>query len=182
MKQVLLKLLLADAIICVLLSFLTGTYADTLTMLFTSVFIFIVSIVLSCIMSFIIKLKKYALPMLLNSIMLPCIIYIIYGISSSCRIHNLYVMYHFDTLEGEYQIYIHKDSNAFDINRTFEGGSEGVIHGTYFRIRDNEYKLYVPNTYYCNGMNNELLIKNDSIHGFNGASYSIHSKERIRAR
>lgn len=45
-----------------------------------------------------------------------------------------------------------------------------------------QYKLYVPNTYYCNGMNNELLIKNDSIHGFNGASYSIHSKERIRAR
>lgn len=49
MKMRLLIILFADVIICILLGLLTGTYYDALTMLFVSVFIFIVCIALSCI-------------------------------------------------------------------------------------------------------------------------------------
>lgn len=173
MKMRLLIILFADVIICILLGLLTGTYYDALTMLFVSVFIFIVCIALSCIMIFVKKLKKYTLPMLLNSIMLPCIIFIIFEVSNSCRLHNHFVRYHFDTLEGEYRIRMRKDTNEFYINRTFDGGSEGIVHGTYIRLRDNEYKLNVSYSRSYNDKYNELLIKSDSIRGFNGASYAL---------
>lgn len=173
MKRCLLILLFANATICILLGFLTGTYTDTLTMLCTSIFTFVVCIVLSGIMSLVKKLKKFAPLMLLNSVLLPCIFYIIFEVSSSYRSHNLYVMYHFETQEGDYQVYVHNDTNAFSIDKSFDGGSEGIVSGTYTRLRDNEYKLHVSHASSYDGKHNELLIKNDSIYGFNGASYSI---------
>ena len=111
--------------------------------------------------------------MLLNSILLPFIIFIISEVASSCRIHNLYVMYHFNTIDGEFQVYIHKDTNIFNIYHVLEGGSEGVIQGTYVTLGDDEYKLQVTQTNSNNDKFNELHIKNDSIHGFNGTSYPI---------
>lgn len=75
--------------------------------------------------------------------------------------------------EGDYQVYINKDSNAFSIDKSFDGGSEGIVSGTYTRLRDNEYKLHVSHASSYDTIHNELLIKNDSIHGFNGASYSV---------
>ena len=176
MKQGLLIILCADVIICILLGLLTGTYYDALTMLFGSVFTFFVCIVLSCTMNFVKKLKKFTTPMLFNSIILPCVFFIIFEVASSCRIHNHFVIYHFDTIEGEYRIRMRKDTNEFYINRTFDGGSEGIIHGTYIRLRDNEYKLNISYSKAYNDKYNELLIKNDSIHGFNGASYVIVRK------
>ena len=146
---------------------------DTLTMLFTIVFVFIVCILASCILSFFKKTKGLAYAMLLNSILLPFIIFIISEAASSYRIHNLYVIYHFNTIDGEYQIYIHKDSNAFNIDHVFEFGSEGVVQGTYVALGNNEYELHVTHTISNNDKLNELHIKNDSIHGFNEASYSI---------
>lgn len=173
MKRTLLIILLFDVIICILLNFLTGTFKDALTMLFTSVFVFTAGIALSCIFYFVKYLRKFAFPMLLNSILLSFVIYVIFEISSSCRTYSLYVMYNLNTSYGEYQIYIQKDTNIYIINRTFDGGSEGVVHGTYISLHDNEYKLYIPDTSLYDGKNNELLIKNDSIHGFNGSSYSL---------
>lgn len=176
MKQGLLIILFANAIICVLLSLLTCTFTDTLTMICTTVVTCILCIVLCGIMCSINKLKKFAPLTLLNSIMLPCIIFIVFEVSSSIRIHNLYVMYHFETQEGDYQIYIHRDTNVFNIDSSFDGGSEGVVSGKYIRLRDNEYKLYVSHANSCNIENKALIIKNDSIHGFNGASYSISTE------
>lgn len=111
--------------------------------------------------------------MLLNSVLLPLIIFIISEVVSSCRIHSLYAMYHFNTIDGEFQLYIHKDTNIFTIDHIFEGGSEGVIQGTYVTFGDSEYKLYVTHANTNNDKFNELHIKNDSIHGFNGSSYSL---------
>lgn len=178
MKREFLIILFANAIICILLSFLTGTFRDTLTMICTSVVTCLVCIVISCIMGIVSKNKKFAPLMLLNSIMLPCIIFIIFQVSSSFRIHNLYVMYHFETQEGDYQVYIHKDSNAFSIDKSFDGGSEGIVSGTYTRLRDNEYKLHVSHASSYDSIHNELSIKNDSIHGFNGASYSVSTRSK----
>lgn len=173
MKQTLLIILFLDVIICVLLNFLTGTFMDALTMLLTSVLIFLAGIVLSCIFYFVKYSKRFAFPMLLNSIILPLVIYVIFEISSNCRIHSLYDMYNFRTPYGEYQIHIQKDTNIFNINKTFDGGSEVVVHGTYIGSRENEYKLYVSETSLCDVKDYELLVKNDSIHGFNGSSYSL---------
>lgn len=111
--------------------------------------------------------------MLLNSVLLPLIIFIISEVVSSCRIHSLYAMYHFNTIDGEFQLYIHKDTNIFTIDHIFEGGSEGVIQGTYVTFGDSEYKLYVTHANTNNDKFNELHIKNYSIHGFYGSSYSL---------
>lgn len=173
MKQALLIILFLDVITCALLNFLTGTFMDALTMLLAVVLIFLGGIALSCIFYLMKYSKRFAFPMLLNSILLPFLIYVIFEISSSFRIHSLYVIYNFKTPYGEYQIYIHKDTNTFNINKTFYGGSEGVVHGTYVRLCDNEYKLYVSDTSSYDVKNNELLVKNDSIHGFNGSSYPL---------
>lgn len=127
MKRILLIILLFDIIICILLNFLTGTFKDALTMLFTSVFVFTAGIALSCIFYFVKYLRKFAFPMLLNSILLSFVIYVIFEISNSCRTHSLYAIYHFNTTGGEFQLYIHKDTNIFNIYHIFEGGSEGVI-------------------------------------------------------
>ena len=173
MKRFFFILLFSDVISCVLLYFLTGTFIDTLAMLLASVFVCLAGVALSCIFYLVKPLKRFAFPMLLNSIILPFVIYVIFEISISCRLHNHYVMYDFDTPNGEYQIYIHKDTNVFNINRTFDGGSEGVVHGTYISFCGNKYKLYVSHASSYNDKYNELLIKNDSIHGFNGSSYPL---------
>ena len=173
MKRIFFILLFSDVIACVLLYFLTGTFMDTLTMLLTSVFVCFAGVALSCIFNLVKPLKRFAFPMLLNSMILPFLIYVNFEISSSCQLHNHYVMYDFDTPNGEYQICIHKATNVFNINRTFDGGSEGVVHGTYISFCGNKYKLYVSHASSYNDKYNELLIKNDSIHGFNGSSYPL---------
>lgn len=173
MKPALLIILFSDIIICILLGISTGAFTDGLTMLFTLVFVFITCISASCIISLVKKTKKNAKVMLLNSILLPIIIFIIFEIANSCRIHNLYAIYHFNTTDGEFQLYIHKDTNIFNIYHIFEGGSEGVIQGTYVTFGDSEYTLYVTPANSNNVKFNELHIKNDSIHGFNGSSYSL---------
>lgn len=71
------------------------------------------------------------------------------------------------------QIYLHKDSDTFAIDRTINGGSEGVVFGTYIRLCENEYQLNISHTSSYNDKKKVLLIKNDSIHGFNGSSYSL---------
>lgn len=71
------------------------------------------------------------------------------------------------------QIYLHKDSETFAIDRTINGGSEGVVFGTYIRLCENEYQLNISHTSSYNDKKKVLLIKNDSIHGFNGSSYSL---------
>ena len=71
------------------------------------------------------------------------------------------------------KVYLHKDTNIFNIDHIFESGSEGVIQGTYVTFGDSEYKLYVTHANSNNDKFNELHIKNDSIHGFNGSSYSL---------
>lgn len=173
MKPALLIILFSDIIICILLGISTGAFTDGLTMLFTLVFVFITFVSASCIISLVKKTKKIAKVMLLNSILLPIIIFIIFEVASSCRIHNLYAIYHFNTTDGEFQLYIHKDTNIFNIYHIFEGGSEGVIQGTYVTFGDSEYTLYVTHANSNNVKFNELHIKNDSIHGFNGSSYSL---------
>lgn len=173
MKHALLIILFADIIICILLGPSTGAYTDALTMLFTLLFVSIICILASGILSLVKNTKKIAKVMLLNSILLPFIIFIISEAASSYRIHNLYVMYHFNTTDGEFQLYIHKDTTIFNIDHIFEGGSEGVIQGTYVTFGDSEYKLYVTHSNSNNDKFNELYIKNDSIHGFNGSSYSL---------
>lgn len=174
MKQTILYILIVDVIICILLDALTGAYEDALTMLFTSAIILLTGVALTCVSYCVKPFKKFAIPMLLNSMLLPFAIYIIFEITSSYRIHNLYVMYHFEKADREYQIFIHKDTNEFYINRTYEGGSEVVIHGTYISSRNNEYKLYVSDTGSYDSKNKELLIKNDSIYGFDGTSYKSY--------
>ena len=71
------------------------------------------------------------------------------------------------------QIYLHKDSDTFAIDRTINGGSEGVVFGTYIRLCENEYQLNISHTSSYNDKKKVLLIKNYSIHGFNGSSYSL---------
>lgn len=71
------------------------------------------------------------------------------------------------------QIYLHKDSDTFAIDRTINGGSEGVVFRTYIRLCENEYQLNISHTSSYNDKKKVLLIKNDSIHGFNGSSYSL---------
>lgn len=71
------------------------------------------------------------------------------------------------------QIYLHKDSDTFAIDRTINGGSEEVVFGTYIRLCENEYQLNISHTSSYNDKKKVLLIKNDSIHGFNGSSYSL---------
>lgn len=173
MKRALLIILFSDIITCILLGFSTGAFTDALVMLFTLVFVFISCILAFCILNLAKTTRKIAKVMLLNSILLSFIIFIIYEVASSCRIHNLYVMYHFNTIDGEFQLYLHKDTNIFNIDHIFESGSEGVIQGTYVTFGDSEYKLYVTHANSNNDKFNELHIKNDSIHGFNGSSYSL---------
>ena len=71
------------------------------------------------------------------------------------------------------QIYLHKDSETFAIDRTINGGSEGVVFGTYIHLCENEYQLNISHTSSYNDKKKVLLIKNYSIHGFNGSSYSL---------
>ena len=88
-------------------------------------------------------------------------------------------LYHFiflqriKTIPRMKQIYLHKDSETFAIDRTINGGSEGVVFGTYIRLCENEYQLNISHTSSYNDKKKVLLIKNDSIHGFNGSSYSL---------
>lgn len=88
-------------------------------------------------------------------------------------------LYHFiflqriKTIPRMRQIYLHKDSDTFAIDRTINGGSEGVVFGTYIRLCENEYQLNISHTSSYNDKKKVLLIKNDSIHGFNGSSYSL---------
>ena len=88
-------------------------------------------------------------------------------------------LYHFiflqriKTIPRMRQIYLHKDSETFAIDRTINGGSEGVVFGTYIRLCENEYQLNISHTSSYNDKKKVLLIKNDSIHGFNGSSYSL---------
>ena len=88
------------------------------------------------------------------------------------RINELYVKYYFHSGSNEYQIYLQKQSDKFDIYRKFENGSEGVAHGTYRKLDNDIYNLMVDeNSRITNSK--LLLIKNDSIHGFNGASHAL---------
>ena len=88
-------------------------------------------------------------------------------------------LYHFiflqriKTIPRMKQIYLHKDSETFAIDRTINGGSEGVVFGTYIRLCENEYQLNISHTSSYNDKKKVLLIKNYSIHGFNGSSYSL---------
>ena len=88
-------------------------------------------------------------------------------------------LYHFiflqriKTIPRMRQIYLHKDSETFAIDRTINGGSEGVVFGTYIRLCENEYQLNISHTSSYNDKKKVLLIKNYSIHGFNGSSYSL---------
>ena len=88
-------------------------------------------------------------------------------------------LYHFiflqriKTIPRMRQIYLHKDSDTFAIDRTINGGSEGVVFGTYIHLCENEYQLNISHTSSYNDKKKVLLIKNDSIHGFNGSSYSL---------
>ena len=88
-------------------------------------------------------------------------------------------LYHFiflqriKTIPRMRQIYLHKDSDTFAIDRTINGGSEGVVFGTYIRLCENEYQLNISHTSSYNDKKKVLLIKNYSIHGFNGSSYSL---------
>ena len=71
------------------------------------------------------------------------------------------------------QIYLHKDSDTFAIDRTINGGGEGGVFGAYIHLCENEYQLNISHTSSYNDKKKVLLIKNDSIHGFNGSSYSL---------
>ena len=88
-------------------------------------------------------------------------------------------LYHFiflqriKTIPRMRQIYLHKDSDTFAIDRTINGGSEVVVFGTYIHLCENEYQLNISHTSSYNDKKKVLLIKNDSIHGFNGSSYSL---------
>ena len=88
-------------------------------------------------------------------------------------------LYHFiflqriKTIPRMRQIYLHKDSDTFAIDRTINGGSEGVVFGTYIHLCENEYQLNISHTSSYNDKKKVLLIKNYSIHGFNGSSYSL---------
>ena len=88
-------------------------------------------------------------------------------------------LYHFiflqriKTIPRMRQIYLHKDSDTFAIDRTINGGREGGVFGTYIRLCENEYQLNISHTSSYNDKKKVLLIKNDSIHGFNGSSYSL---------
>ena len=61
-------------------------------------------------------------------------------------------LYHFiflqriKTIPRMRQIYLHKDSDTFAIDRTINGGSEGVVFGTYIRLCENEYQLNISHT------------------------------------
>ena len=105
----------------------------------------------------------------------------IYALTFSSLFHRkvCLFLYHFiflqriKTIPRMKQIYLHKDSDTFAIDRTINGGSEGVVFRTYIRLCENEYQLNISHTSSYNDKKKVLLIKNDSIHGFNGSSYSL---------
>lgn len=72
-------------------------------------------------------------------------------------------LYHFiflqriKTIPRMKQIYLHKDSETFAIDRTINGGSEGVVFGTYIRLCENEYQLNISHTSSYNDQKKVLL-------------------------
>lgn len=174
MKQSFVFIFFADILLCLLLAFLTGSFTDCLTMLYACATTFILFFVIACILLFVKAKKKMARPLFLNSVLMPFVIFIIYELSGSVRAHNLYILYQFNTVNGDYNIYIEKKSNEFFIDSIFDGGSKGVVNGTYVCGNDGEYKLKVEHNNSDINISNELYIKNDTLKGFNGVSYPLN--------
>lgn len=175
MKNPFMFIFLADIALCFILG-LTGSFTDCLTMLYTCATTFIIFFVIACILFFVKAKRKITLSLVLNSVLMPFVIFIIYEFSGSVRAHNLYILYQFNTVNGDYNVYIQKKSNEFSIDSIFDGGSVGVVHGTYVCGNDGEYKLKVEHTNSEINISNELYIKNDTLKGFNDVSYPLNRK------